>query len=202
MARSGRPTTSSYGNLAVIQTLPQTVPVVIRSKKIVDTGGTAGANRWFNLDGALNQHNLLTATGLAISATTPGTPTGYDNHNFSYDPEGQTWLGGVHPTWFPAEVGQAWGIQYLYVNWGDGSALERYDYVPDLWGLRSRRDGPDPHVHRHRGWDGADDHDDGRGLHGLRVGGVLAHGDAEDGPGRRQRPLVAASERRAEEEGR
>ncbi len=124
------------GNLLVIQTLPQVVPVVIRSKKIVDTGGTAGANRWFDLNGGptVTQHTLQTSTGLAISATTPGTPSGYDKHNFSYDPEGQTWLGGVHPTWFPAEVGQAWGIKYLYVNWGDGSGRMRYDYVADLFG--------------------------------------------------------------------
>jgi len=124
------------GNLAAIQTLPQVVPVIIRSKEIVDTGGTAGANRWFNLDGgpAVSQHTLRTSTGLAISSTTPGTPTGYDKHNFSYDPEGQTWLGGTHPTWFPVDVGQAWGIQYLYVNWGDGSSRVRYDYDPDLFG--------------------------------------------------------------------
>ncbi len=122
------------GNLAAIQTLPQVVPVVIRSKKIVDTGGTAGANRWFDLDGTLNQHNLRTSTGLAISATTPGTPSGYDDHNFSYDPEGQTWLGGNHPAWFPAVVDQAWGIKYLYVNWGDGGGPIRYDYDPIHFG--------------------------------------------------------------------
>ena len=116
-----------YGDLQQISTTPYpaftaNVPVVIRSKKIPDT-------RWFGLDGSKNQHDLQTATGGAVTSTTPGTPIGYDKNNFSYDPEGQTWAVNP-PTWFPGSpANKGWGIRYLYVNWGDGSALERFDYA-------------------------------------------------------------------------
>jgi len=116
-----------YGDLQEISTTPYpafsaNVPVVIRSRKIPDV-------RWFGLDGTKNQHDLQTATGAAISSTTPSAPTGYDDHNFSYDPEGQTWAANP-PTWFPNwPNNKGWGIRYLYVNWGDGSALDQYSYA-------------------------------------------------------------------------
>ena len=54
----------------------------------------------------------------------------YDDHNFSYDPEGQKWTGAA-PSWFtaPTDYGQAWGIRYLQINWGDGSGVEQVDYA-------------------------------------------------------------------------
>jgi PKD repeat protein len=104
-----------YGNLGIAAT---TVKVWIRSKAIPDP-------RWFNLDGSLDQGALRTSTTSAVSSTAPSVPTGYSNHNYSYDPEGQTWA-GARPAWFP---NQAWGIRYLYISWGDDSALQRVDYA-------------------------------------------------------------------------
>jgi hypothetical protein len=112
-----------YGDLQNEGGLPiNDVIVVIRSRKIPDT-------RWFNLNGALAQDALLTSTTSATSSTNPGAPTGYDDHNFSYDPEGQTWNGGTEPAWFPDVAGEGWGIRYLYINWGDGSGEEQVDYA-------------------------------------------------------------------------
>ena len=47
-----------------------------------------------------------------------GTPGGYDDNNYSYDPEGQDWDGAV-PDGFPNE---AWGIEWYKIDWGDGNA--------------------------------------------------------------------------------
>jgi PKD repeat protein len=119
-----------YGNLGTLTPLT-TVKVWIRSKAIVDAGGAGSTNRWFTLSGgpAVTQHNLRTATTSAVSGGAPSAPTGYTANNFSYDPEGQTWIGDVHPTWFPSLAGQAWGIKWLYINWGDASPIEQVPYV-------------------------------------------------------------------------
>ena len=46
-------------------------------------------------------------------------PDDYDDHNFSFDPEGQTWTGGIPPAWFP---NRAWGIKLLRIDWDDGNS--------------------------------------------------------------------------------
>jgi len=49
-----------------------------------------------------------------------GSPTGYEDHNFSYDQEGQGWTNGAGyvPTGWP---NAGWGIEWYKVNWGDGT---------------------------------------------------------------------------------
>ena len=112
------------------------VNVFIRSRLTTDLD-------WFpvlpaaGLDGALDQKTLKMAEGLAAPGSTKPEPDDFHDTNnaFSYDPEGQVWKErGVvgtttddYPTWFP--VGnQAWGIQWIYVNWDDGSGEMQYDY--------------------------------------------------------------------------
>jgi hypothetical protein len=54
---------------------------------------------------------------------TPKTavPTGYEDHNFSYDPEGQGWS-VAGPTGIPDGFpNAAWGIEWYKVDWGDGN---------------------------------------------------------------------------------
>jgi len=47
-------------------------------------------------------------------------PKDYDDHNFSFDPEGQTWQApGTPPAWFP---NRAWGIKKLKIDWDDGNS--------------------------------------------------------------------------------
>ncbi|MCK4356529.1 hypothetical protein KAW44_05545, partial [Candidatus Bipolaricaulota bacterium] len=46
-----------------------------------------------------------------------GTPGGYADNNYSYDPEGQNWDGAI-PDGFP---NVAWGLEWYKVNWGDGN---------------------------------------------------------------------------------
>lgn len=133
-----------YGNLGTLQSLSlTTVRVWIRSKEIVDAGGAGSANRWFTLSGGptVTQHNLRTATTSAVSGGAPSAPTGYTENNFSYDPEGQTWTGGIHPTWFPVLADQAWGIKWLYINWGDASPIEQVPYVA-IGGITEDHDYP------------------------------------------------------------
>jgi len=104
-----------YGNLGALQT----VSVVIRSMEIPDP-------RWRALTNTGNQATLKTASGAsATSSTAPGGPTGYHENNLSYDPEGQEWTAGNVPAWFP---NQAWGIRYLYIDWGDTTPTERLTY--------------------------------------------------------------------------
>jgi len=114
-----------YGDLQKLGPMPMNVLVVIRSKKIAD-------NRWFNLNGALAQNALLTSTTSAVSSTTPATPAGYADHNYSYDPEGQTWAGGTPPYWFD---NPSWGVRYLYIDWGDGTATQQVPYAEANWDL-------------------------------------------------------------------
>jgi PKD repeat protein len=105
-----------YGNLGIATI---NVTVWIRSREI----GTADTRdeRWFTLTAPASglQKDLRTATGSALSGT-PGKPTGYDKHNFSYDPEGQTWV-GAPPIWFGGN--QSWGIKTLTVDWDDGAPV-------------------------------------------------------------------------------
>ncbi len=107
-----------YGRLAGMQT----VSVVIRSRKITDA-----THNWYGLTATANQADLKMADGTsAVSSSTPSAPTGYADHNFSYDPEGQKWTGGAKPTWFAT---QGWGIRYLYVKWGDDTTEDRFDFA-------------------------------------------------------------------------
>jgi len=109
-------------------TLPVTIHVVIRSRALQAT--------WYGLTATTSQTTLTLANGtLATSSTVPSAPTdstgnAYNDHNFSYDPEGQAWTGSP-PTWFtsPTNYGQAWGIRYLHINWGDGTAEQEVDYA-------------------------------------------------------------------------
>ncbi|MFC2099901.1 PKD domain-containing protein [Candidatus Bipolaricaulota bacterium] len=104
-----------YGNLGTLQT----VSVVIRSMEIPDVA-------WFTLDGTDDQETLEQADGtLATSSSTPDDPTDYDDHNYSYDAEGQAWFGGVFPDWF---TNRSWGLRYLYINWGDNTGTQRVDF--------------------------------------------------------------------------
>jgi len=112
-----------YGDLlASLGAFPQTVSVVIRSELIPDA-------TWFALTDTGNQSTLMTATTSATSSATPARPTGYNatTHNYSYDPEGQDWA-VAPPAWF---TNQAWGIRYLYVDWGDGTPEEQFDYLEE-----------------------------------------------------------------------
>ena len=100
-----------------------TVNVFIRSKKIPDA-------TWYTLTDTGKQDTLKMAKDiLAAPGSTKPVPTGYSTTDrvYSYDPEGQYWPAG-DPAWFPAATGQAWGIQWIYVNWGDGPE-ERFDYL-------------------------------------------------------------------------
>ncbi|MCX6092447.1 MAG: PKD domain-containing protein [Candidatus Bipolaricaulota bacterium] len=108
-----------YGDLG---TATRTVRVWIRSKAIPDA-------RWFDLatptDAAAptlqeKQAQLRTATGSALSSTT-SKPTGYVDHNFSYDPEGQGWTTAL-PAWFYGN--QSWGIKQVSIDWGEGAPVE------------------------------------------------------------------------------
>ena len=104
----------TYGNLKSLGAGTQTVSVVIRSKQITDAD-------WFNLNGAADQDDLMKAEGVLATSSTIPVPDNYDDNEYSYDPEGQTWNGGVAPDWFP---NQGWGIQWLYVDWGLGEGPE------------------------------------------------------------------------------
>ena len=95
---------------------------------------------WFD-----DQDDLEMAEGvLAAPGSTKPEPNEYDDFNnaFSYDPEGQSWedrsldvngqndvadgdTSNDYPDWFP---NQAWGIKWIYVNWGDGTGEEQFDY--------------------------------------------------------------------------
>jgi PKD repeat protein len=110
----------TYGNLQVIGGGVRDVTVLIRSRKIDDED-------WFDLVGTLDQKELLKATGIRATSTSVPKPDGYKDNAYSYDPEGQTWDEDP-PDWFP---NRGWGIQYLYVNWGDEQPEERFDYVDD-----------------------------------------------------------------------
>ena len=107
----------TYGNLQQIG-IPGVVSVLIRSKQIDDTD-------WFDLVATPAQEDLDKAEGVPSTSSTIPVPDGYDDNEYSYDPEGQTW-DGAPPTWFP---NQAWGIRYLYVDWGDGTAEEEFVYA-------------------------------------------------------------------------
>ncbi|MFC2078133.1 PKD domain-containing protein [Candidatus Bipolaricaulota bacterium] len=105
---------------------PWPVNVWIRSRLTTD------AADWYTLLTNADQDKLTMAEGvLAAPGTTPGVPDDYTGavataNQFSYDPEGQYWAGGVFPVWFP---NQAWGIQWIYVNWGDGGPEQQFDYA-------------------------------------------------------------------------
>lgn len=70
-------------------------------------------------------------------ATKTGSPTGYHDNNFSYDPEGQRFERNDTPGDDTPPAGwtsHAWGIQDVRVQWGDGSQ-EPYDYADLVAGI-------------------------------------------------------------------
>lgn len=100
-----------------------TVNVFIRSRLTTD------AADWYGLVDTGAQDTLEMAEGvLAAPGTTKPVPDDFaaTNNAFSYDPEGQYWPLG-EPVWFP---NQAWGIQWIYVDWDDGPE-EQFDYVAE-----------------------------------------------------------------------
>jgi hypothetical protein len=107
-----------------------TTTVVIRSRVLEAA--------WYDLTSTGNQGTLKMANGtLATSSSVPSAPddglvpaNDYDDHNYSYDPEGQEWDGAL-PAWFP---NQGWGIRYLLINWGDGTAQQQVNYA-DIGGV-------------------------------------------------------------------
>ena len=113
---------------------PVTITVCIRSRALEAA--------WYNLTKTADQGTLTLANGtLATSSSVPSAPkdsagSAYNDHNFSYDPEGQAWTAGA-PTWFtaPANYGQAWGIRYLRINWGDGTSEQQVDYAAATGGF-------------------------------------------------------------------
>ena len=68
-------------------------------------------------------------------ATKAGSPAGYTDHNFSYDPEGQ-WFSDAAATDNPPAgwTSHGWGIQDVRVVWGDGSQAP-YDYADLVAGI-------------------------------------------------------------------
>lgn len=122
-----------YGDIfdsdGVVGTYPETITVCIRSRAL--------ENGWYDLNDTGNQTTLTQANGtLATSSSVPSAPrdanlVAYSKNNFSYDPEGQEWDAGGPPAWFtaPTNYNQAWGIRYLYVNWGDGTPQQQVDYA-------------------------------------------------------------------------
>ena len=93
-----------------------------------DGGGadiqTDSATIWIRSEAPGVGHQGTTPTtndedNAAYVEPTPKTaaPGNYDDHNLSYDPEGQGWTGDI-PDGFP---NIAWGIQRYEVNWGDGN---------------------------------------------------------------------------------
>jgi len=112
-----------FNNDGVGGDFPVTIGVAIRSRALEAD--------WYDLTDTGDQATLTMANGtLATSSSVPTAPhdadaNDYDDHNFSYDPEGQEWDGGF-PAWFD---NQGWGIRYLLINWGDGTAQQQVDYA-------------------------------------------------------------------------
>jgi len=112
------------GDLQALGAAPYNVNVHIRSRRTTD-------NDWYTLVDTGAQDTLTMAEGvLAAPGTTKPVPDDYTGavasaNQFSYDPEGQYFPAGV-PAWFP---NQAWGIQWIYVNWGDGGPEQQFDYA-------------------------------------------------------------------------
>jgi len=113
------------GDLQQLPAVPwYNVPVWIRSRPAQLPLATSP---WYALVDTGLQDTLAMAEGvLAAPGTTKPVPNDYagDNRAYSYDPEGQYFPGG-EPAWFP---NAGWGIQWIYVDWGDGSAEEPFDY--------------------------------------------------------------------------
>jgi len=105
---------------------PWVVHVWIRSRLPVDA-------TWFALTDTGAQDTLLMADGvLAAPGTTAPIPADYTGavasaNQYSYDPEGQYWPAPGEPAWFAGN--QSWGIQWIYVTWGDGGPEQQFDYA-------------------------------------------------------------------------
>jgi len=118
------------------------VRVYIRSL-VVDESGTDDfddyKDDWFGLavpqvGGEDSQDALKMAENVAAApGSTKPAPNDYENHAYSYDPEGQSFVdrddpakvSDDYPDWFP---NQAWGIQYIHVDWDDSTGEETFDY--------------------------------------------------------------------------
>jgi len=87
--------------------------VWIRSRHIEDT-------RWVK-DSSAPVPNASSLEPAQFEDTTDGP-------NMCFDPEGQTWtpVATTPPTWFP---NRAWGIDYLSIDWGDGTSTPIVDFV-------------------------------------------------------------------------
>jgi hypothetical protein len=101
VAPTGTWTIGTSGNVSFTTVQTDTTTVWIRSLTVTDGNWT---------------RNPASPT----PATKTGTPTGpaYASHNYSFDPEGQSWTGGAKPTWF---ANNGWGIEHFDIAWGDGS---------------------------------------------------------------------------------
>ncbi|MGB2983588.1 MAG: PKD domain-containing protein [Candidatus Bipolaricaulia bacterium] len=75
--------------------------VWIRSQEIVDAD-------WLNMNGADPVPNG--------SGDEPAEFNDDNEPNMCFDPEGQTWAGGVLPAWF---TNRSWGIKVIRIDWGD-----------------------------------------------------------------------------------
>jgi len=109
-----------YGNLGTLQT----ASVVIRSREF-----DADAPAWFALTDAVQKDLVLADGTSATSTSTPDEPATYDDHNYSYDAEGQEWTAATFPDWF---TNQSWGVRYLYINWGDNTGTEQVNFEGDV----------------------------------------------------------------------
>jgi hypothetical protein len=94
-----------HDNVTFDGVLTQTASVVIRSQAPTDMQGTTPTTN--------DEDDPLYVEPTPKTAV----PTGYTDHEFSYDPEGQGWSGDI-PDGFP---NVAWGIEWYKVDWGDGN---------------------------------------------------------------------------------
>jgi len=86
--------------------------VWIRSRQILDP---------------LWQKNSTTPVPNASNARPAQFEDTTDGPNMCFDPEGQTWSPiAAGPGWFP---NRAWGIDYLSIDWGDGTSTPTVDFL-------------------------------------------------------------------------
>ena len=88
-----------------------------------------------NWEGTLPSPNDGTEPDPTPKSGTPsnygdGNPSGNQDHDLCYDPEGQDWNGGGVPFGFP---NAAWGIEWYKVDWDDGNTeFFKYSDGPGL----------------------------------------------------------------------
>jgi len=87
--------------------------VWIRSQDITDTD-------WTELDGGDGTDPHFEPIP-ASDGDEPDAPV-WENNNYSYDPEGQSWIGDFWPAYFPSNgANQAWGLKTIEIHWDDGT---------------------------------------------------------------------------------